>query len=70
MDSQHCLQIVDNWIKTASREDKKKFFTLQDFIEDDLEYTHRADAILNMTKFLDSRKQDEDMIIVRKYINL
>ena len=70
MDSQHCLKIVDNWIKSASREDKKQFFALQDFIRDDLEYTHRADVMLNMTEFLNSRKQDDDMIVIRKYINL
>ena len=65
-----CLDIVDNWIKTASREDKKKLFTLQDFIRDDLEYTRRAEAMLSMTKLLDSREQNKEMIIVRKYINL
>ena len=70
MNESTCLEIVDKWIKMASKEDKKKFFTLQDFIRDDLEYTHRADAMLEMTEFLDSLDQNKELIIVRKYINL
>lgn len=65
-----CLKIVDKWIEKADQETKKKLFMLQDFINNDLEYTRRAESMLKMTEFLESMKQGKDVIIVRKYVNL
>lgn len=65
-----CLKIVDKWIEKADQETKKKLFMLQDFINNDLEYTKRAESMLEMTEFLESMKQGKDVIIVRKYVNL
>lgn len=65
-----CLKIVDKWIEKADQETKKKLFMLQDFIRNDLEYTRRAESMLEMTEFLESMKQGKDVIIVRKYVNL
>ena len=71
MNESTCLEIVDKWIKsTKDHQIKKQLLTLKDFIMDDLEYTHRSDAILNMSELLDSREQNKELIIVRKYINL
>jgi len=66
-----CLKIVDKWITTTHDKTKlKNLFMLQDFIRDDLEYIHRSDYILKMTKFLESMDQTKEVIIVRKYVNL
>lgn len=66
-----CLKIVDKWIIVTHDKTKlKNLFMLQDFIRDDLEYIRRADYILKMSEFLNQRKQDKDMIVIRKYINL
>ena len=71
MNESTCLSIVDNWIKsTKDRQIKKQLLTLKDFIMDDLEYTHRSEAMLKMSEFIDSREQNKEMIIIRKYINL
>ena len=70
-DKSFCLKVVSKWIKTALREKKKQFFALQDFILDDLEYTHKASEMLKMTEFLESLDQkDEEVIVVRRYVNL
>jgi len=66
-----CLKIVAKWIiATHDKMKLKNLFMLEDFIRNDLEYIHRSDYILKMTKFLESMDQTKEVIIIRKYINL
>ena len=66
-----CLEIVDGWIKAADKKSSKKnLLMLKDFIWDDLEYTKQAKYMLEMTKFLKSLDQNEDVVIIRRFINL